>query len=87
MNAIVAAATAELADLAYDVYAETLDDLRSIRAASLEILETVQHLADSTGGFEAAALTFALRDYLADLPPRSREHFCRIVVAPRAERG
>jgi hypothetical protein len=84
MNAIVAAATAELADLAYDVYVETLEDLRTVRIGTVDLMEAVQQLADSTGGFEAEALSTALCDYIANVPQRSREQFCQLMAGAQA---
>lgn len=83
MNAIVANATAELADLAYEVYVEALDDLRSVHHVGLDLIESVERAALSTGGFESEALSYALCDYLADAPSRAREDFCRVISVGR----
>jgi hypothetical protein len=80
MNPIVADATAELADLAYDLYAEALDDLRALRIVGLEVIDTFDQLSRSTGGFEGEALSLALCDYLANAPMRSREDFRLFIV-------
>lgn len=85
MNPIVAEATAELADLAYDVYAEVLEDLRAVRVVGLDVIDTVDQMSKSTGGFEAAALSIALCDYLTNVPPRTREHFCQFVMSSEAQ--
>jgi len=85
MSRIVADATAELADLAYDIYAEALGDLRAVRLVGLDVIDTVDQLARTAGGFEAEALSIALCDYLSNVPQRSRERFRDFVASTREE--
>ena len=80
MDANTAHHAADLANLAYDLYAEGLSQLRATKYVSLDVIETVERAALSAGGLEARALSCALCDYLAEAPARTRETFCQEVT-------